>query len=65
MVEYRLAISDVRFRNGLSLSKEAELAFSESCWPQLHGKGRRTNIAYAGSVDRGVSQLELGNILTF
>ncbi|CAG8897127.1 unnamed protein product [Penicillium egyptiacum] len=35
--------TNIRFRNGLSLPKEAELAFSESCWPQLHGKGERTN----------------------
>ncbi|KAJ5501086.1 hypothetical protein N7527_012207 [Penicillium freii] len=32
--------TNVRFRNGLSLPKEAELAFSESCWPQLRGKVR-------------------------
>ncbi|KAK4866111.1 hypothetical protein LT330_008851 [Penicillium expansum] len=32
--------SNVRFRNGLSLPKEAELAFSESYWPQLRGKVR-------------------------
>ncbi|KAJ5847206.1 hypothetical protein N7455_011163 [Penicillium solitum] len=32
--------TNVRFRNGLSLPKEAELAFSEGCWPQLRGKVR-------------------------
>ncbi|OQE75043.1 hypothetical protein PENNAL_c0074G03396 [Penicillium nalgiovense] len=32
--------ANVRFRNGLSLPKEAELAFSESCWPQVKGKVR-------------------------
>ncbi|KAJ5375827.1 hypothetical protein N7517_007833 [Penicillium concentricum] len=33
--------TNVRFRNGLSLPKEAEIAFSDkSCWPQLRGKVR-------------------------
>ncbi|KAJ5933259.1 hypothetical protein N7516_007748 [Penicillium verrucosum] len=32
--------TNVRFRNGLSLPKDAELAFSESFWPQLRGKVR-------------------------
>ncbi|OQE34660.1 hypothetical protein PENCOP_c016G07614 [Penicillium coprophilum] len=33
--------TNVRFRSGLLLSKEAEIAFSdESCWPQLRGKVR-------------------------
>ncbi|KAJ5598810.1 hypothetical protein N7537_008894 [Penicillium hordei] len=32
--------TNIRFRNGLSLAKEAELAFSGGCWPQLRGKVR-------------------------
>ncbi|CAI7591695.1 unnamed protein product [Penicillium discolor] len=32
--------TNVRFRNGLSLPKEAELAFSGGCWPLLRGKVR-------------------------
>ncbi|KAJ5437674.1 hypothetical protein N7445_006218, partial [Penicillium cf. griseofulvum] len=33
--------TNVRFRNGLSLPKEAEIAFSDqNCWPKLRGKVR-------------------------